>query len=139
VSLTGVHKQLLDVFLRYYDTASGLRDGTILAERQRLLRDDTALLQQPQIELLLDWELADRTVEMSCQAVGVPDLASLLAAGLIRDVLRLYRHQSGPCRKPRWPLGRHHQRCWIRQDRSVLLPVLARLVMESRSWARSRR
>src|SRR5260370_39211375 len=94
LSLTGVHDELLDVFLRYYDTAYGLRDEAIMAERQRLLRGGATLLQEPYIELLPDWELADSTtVGASCRAAGVQDLAGRLRAGLMRGVPRLYRHQ----------------------------------------------
>jgi ATP-dependent helicase YprA (DUF1998 family) len=139
LSLTGVHDQLLDVFLRYYDTAYGLRDETIMAERQRLLRGGTTLLQQPYTELLPDWALADSTVSESCQTAGAPELTGLLGAGLLRDVPRLYRHQEQALQESL--AGRHvviTSGTGSGKTEAFLLPVLARLVIESRSWPRPR-
>lgn len=135
LSLADVHDQLLDVFLRYYDTAYGLRDDGIVAQRQLLLRGGTTLLQQPYIELLPDWSLADTDIESSCQAAGVPELAGLLAEGLMRDVTRLYRHQEQALRQSL--SGRHvviTSGTGSGKTEAFLLPVLVRLVIESRSW-----
>lgn len=135
LNLTGVHDQLLDVFLRYYDTAYELRDETIMAERQRLLRGGTTLLQQPYIELIPDWKSADSTISATCQAAAVPDLAGLLAAGLMRDVPHLYHHQEQALLESL--AGRHvviTSGTGSGKTEAFLLPVLARLVIESRSW-----
>jgi hypothetical protein len=67
LSLTRLHDQLLDVFLRYYDTAYNLRDEGIMAERQQLLREGSTLLQQPYVELLPDWEQASGSLAQSCE------------------------------------------------------------------------
>ena len=72
LSLTAVQDQLLEVFLRYYDTAYGLRDDGIVTERRALLRGDTTLLQQPYVELLPDWAPADADVPSSCRSAGAP-------------------------------------------------------------------
>ena len=139
LSLTGVHNQLLDVFLRYYDTAYNLREDNLMVERQRLLRGGTTLLQEPFIELLPDWEPADNPLAESCEVAGVPDLAGLVAAGLMRDVPRLYRHQELALQQS---LDGHHvvitSGTGSGKTEAFLLPILARLVIESRSWTQPR-
>jgi Lhr-like helicase len=137
LSLNGVHDQLLEVFLRYYDTAYNLRDDTIMAERQSLLRGDRTLLQEPYIEVLPEWEPADGPVAASCAAAGLPDLDGLLAAGLLRDVPRLYRHQEEALQESM--AGRHvviTSGTGSGKTEAFLLPVLARLVTESQAWPR---
>ena len=137
LSLTDVHDQLLEVFLRYYDTAYNLRDDNIMAERQSLLRGGATLLQEPFIELLPDWELADNPLAVSCGAAEAPDLAGLVAAGLMRGVPRLYRHQEQALQESL--AGRHvviTSGTGSGKTEAFLLPVLARLVIESRSWTR---
>ena len=137
LNLTRLHDQLLEVFLRYYDTAYNLRDDGIMGERRHLFRRGTTLLQQPYVELLPDWELADSPLVMSCKAAGVPDLAALVSAGLMRDVPRLYRHQEKALEESL--AGRHvviTSGTGSGKTEAFLLPVLARLVMESRAWPR---
>src|SRR5260370_36555625 len=136
LSLKGVHAQLLEVFLRYYDTAYGLRDEDIMAERGDLLRGGNTLLQQPFIELLPDWARAESDVASSCRSAEVPELAGLLDAGLMRDVKHLYRHQQQALLQSL--SGRHvviTSGTGSGKTEAFLLPVLARLAIESRSWA----
>jgi ATP-dependent helicase YprA (DUF1998 family) len=136
LSVAGVRDQLLDVFLRYYDTAYGLRDEDIMAEREDLLRGGNTLLQQPYIELLPDWAQAESDVASSCRAAEVPELAGLLEAGLMGEVSHLYRHQEQALLQSL--SGRHvviTSGTGSGKTEAFLLPVLARLTMESRSWA----
>lgn len=137
LSLTRLHDQLLDVFLRYYDTAYSLRDEGIMAERQRLLRNGTTLLQQPYVELLPEWESASGSVAQSCHEAGVPELAGLLDAGLMHGVPNMYWHQHEALQTSM--NGRHvviTSGTGSGKTEAFLLPVLARLVAESRDWPR---
>jgi ATP-dependent helicase YprA (DUF1998 family) len=137
LSLTRLHDQLLDVFLRYYDTAYNLRDEGILAERQRLLREGSTLLQQPYVELLPDWEQARGSLAQSCENARVPELAGLLNAGLMHGVSHMYWHQHEALQKS--ISGRHvviTSGTGSGKTEAFLLPVLARLVAESRDWCR---
>ena len=137
LSLTKLHDQLLDVFLRYYDTAYNLRDEGIMAERQRLLRNGTTLLQQPYIELLPEWEPARGLLAQSCGDARVPELAGLLDAGMMRGVPRLYWHQHEALQRS--VNGRHvviTSGTGSGKTEAFLLPILARLVAESRDWPR---
>jgi Lhr-like helicase len=139
LSLTALQNQLLEVFLRYYDTAYGLRDDGVLAERRTLLRGDSTLLQRPYVELLPDWAPASADVAASCRSAGVPEMAGLLATGLLRGVPRLYLHQEQALLQSLD--GRHvvlTSGTGSGKTEAFLLPVLARLVMESRTWPQPR-
>jgi ATP-dependent helicase YprA (DUF1998 family) len=139
LSLSGMQDQLQEVFLRYYDTAYGLRDDNIMAERRNLLCGKATLLQAPYVELLPDWAPADAPVAASCASAGVPELADLIAAGLMGDVPHLYRHQEQALLESL--AGRHvviTSGTGSGKTEAFLLPVLARLVMESRSWTQPR-
>jgi Lhr-like helicase len=128
--------QLVQVFLRYYDTAYGLRDEQVMAERRALLERGTTLLQEPFLELLPEWRPAARDLADSCAAAKVPDLSGLLAAGLMEGVPRLYAHQEKALLSSL--TGRHvvvTSGTGSGKTEAFLLPVLARLTAESASWA----
>lgn len=128
--------QLVQVFLRYYDTAYGLRDENVMAERRALLEQGTTLLQEPFLELLPEWRTAARDLDQSCAAAGSPELSGLLAAGLLDGVPRLYQHQEQALLSSL--VGRHvvvTSGTGSGKTEAFLLPVLARLVQESSTWA----
>lgn len=128
--------QLVQVFLRYYDTAYGLRDDNVMAERRALLEQGTTLLQEPFLELLPEWRPAAHGAPESCAAAGVPELWGLLGAGLLQDVPRLYQHQEQTLLSSL--AGRHvvvTSGTGSGKTEAFLLPVLARLVQDSSTWA----
>lgn len=127
--------QLLQVFLRYYDTAYGLRDDNVMAERRALLQRGTTLLQEPLLELLPEWRSSTRDLVESCKAVGTPELSTLLEAGLLEGVSRLHQHQEEALLSSL--AGRHvvvTSGTGSGKTEAFLLPVLARLVQESSTW-----
>ncbi|SNS38961.1 Helicase conserved C-terminal domain-containing protein [Geodermatophilus pulveris] len=135
LSVDTLSRDLTDTFLRYYDTAYGLRDQAIMSERRDLLSHQSALFQEPFLELLPDYVLADTDLSGSCQQAGVPDLAGLAQAGLLAGRDRLFAHQDRALRDA--VAGRHTvitSGTGSGKTEAFLLPVLARLVRESASW-----
>ncbi len=133
--LTSLRDELVDVFLRYYDTAYGLRDESVMAERRALLERGTTLLQEPFLELLPEWRAAARDLPDSCAAAGVPELSTLLEAGLLRGVPHLYQHQEDALVSSL--SGRHvvvTSGTGSGKTEAFLLPVLARLAREGQRW-----
>src|SRR5664279_5680143 len=96
--LNQLKDQLVRVFLRYYDTAYGLRDTDVMAERRTLLEGGATLLQEPFIELLPDWLPAEQDLMGSCADLDVPQFHELLSVGLLDGVSRLYEHQDAALR-----------------------------------------
>ncbi|CCH89535.1 DEAD/DEAH box helicase [Modestobacter italicus] len=136
MSVEALSHDLTDTFLRYYDTAYGLRDEAIMRERRELLRGQSALFQEPFLELLPDYVLADADLAASCQRAGVPELAGLAAAGLLAGRDRLFAHQERALQEAL--SGRHTvvtSGTGSGKTEAFLLPVLARLVRESASWS----
>lgn len=135
LGMTRLRNQLVEVFLRYYDTAYGLRDESVMAERRAVLEQGSTLLQEPFLELLPDWCPAGRDVAASCAAAGVPELTGLLQVGLLDGVPRLYQHQEDALLSSL--SGRHvvvTSGTGSGKTEAFLLPVLARLVTEARGW-----
>ncbi len=130
-----LQRDLTDTFLRYYDTAYGLRDAGVMQERRALLTDQSALFQQPFLELLPDYVLADTDLVGSCTRAGVPELAGLAQAGLLAGRDRLFAHQDQALQAAL--AGRHTvvtSGTGSGKTEAFLLPVLARLVRESAGW-----
>ena len=137
LNVGALQRDLVDTFLRYYDTAYKLRDPDVVRERRTLLTEQSALFQEPFLELLPDYVRADGDLDISCRNAGVPDLAGLARAGLLAGRDRLFAHQE---RALTAALAGQHvvvtSGTGSGKTEAFLLPVLARLVQESVGWAR---
>jgi len=137
LNVAALSSGLIETFLRYYDTAYKLRDPDVVSERQRLLTDraQSALFQEPFLELLPDYVQATSDLAGSCKRAGVPDLAGLARAGLLAGRDRLFAHQEQALTAA---LGGQHvvvtSGTGSGKTEAFLLPVLARLVRESAGW-----
>jgi DEAD/DEAH box helicase domain-containing protein len=138
--------EIQEMLLSYIDTAYWLADEDIVAERRRLLSEPGTLFQEPLIEPVLPYPGT------------VPALDTCLEVGLARDEgLLLLRSVFGDIGGPGMLL-REHQANALRvsllgdgevvhpvvtsgtgsgKTESFLLPVLARLIKESRAWSAS--
>ncbi|MBU5423420.1 DEAD/DEAH box helicase [Cellulomonas hominis] len=138
-----VGRSINETLLRYIDTAFYLRDDGLRTERRRRLLEDVRLLPEPLLEPVLPYDGVVDAIE-ACREVGLAqDEASWLVHGLfgtsLGDDVRLRRHQAealavafavaGPS-NPVVTSGTGSGK-----TESFLLPVLARLLVEARSWA----
>jgi len=142
---TTVMSQVRDVTLSYVDTAFWLNHPGVMAERRDLLSEPGALFQDPLLEPVIPYDGTD-DAHAACATAGLTtDEARLLLAGLFGPAyhpgLRLRRHQaealtsslSGPeVLHPVITSGTGSGK-----TESFLLPVLARLLLESRGWGAS--
>ncbi|WP_439939896.1 DEAD/DEAH box helicase [Nocardia sp. N13] len=138
-----VVSEIQETLLSYIDTAYWLADGDVMDERRRLLSQPGTLFQEPLIEPVLPYPGT------------IPALDTCLEVGLTRDEgLLLLRSVFGDIGGPDMLL-REHQADALRvsmlgdgtaknpvvtsgtgsgKTESFLLPVLARLIIESRGW-----
>jgi len=129
-------------YLRYFDTAFRLSDPGMMLERQRLITQPGNVFQEPLVEPVLAYP-SNTTIEEACRTVHLPgDIANALGR-MIFDAdgeFRLRDHQAAamtmslrpPSNGPRNPIvttgtGSGKTECF-------LLPILARLLTESRTW-----
>ncbi len=141
---TGVHldaiqtfEHLRDAYLRYYDTAFGLADEHLQAERRALLDRDGGVYRKPLLELRPEYESAGHSISESASAAGAdPDLADFLGNGLLRGIPSLYRHQEDALRAG-LKRGKHMAitaGTGSGKTESFLMPVISSLLSESRTW-----
>lgn len=131
-----VHQTLREHLFRYYNTPFGLADAAVERERQVLLDQDGAAYREPWLELLPDYHLATESFEQTCTAVGHPDLAPFGRCGLIPTTIHsLFEHQAQALDS--WAKGRNvvvTAGTGSGKTEAFLLPVIASIVDESRSW-----
>ena len=149
----GVHSDIIENLLLYYDTSFSMKFDGLNDERNNLLRMEGEMAREPYIELLLDYEKSD-----VCPGEGgnlrqklVQDLdfseddatycSNILAAGLFKDWKSnqtLYQHQ--------WDMTisvLHGSPSVITsgtgsgKTESFLLPILLNLLRESRNWSKA--
>ena len=126
-----------EYFLRYYETAFGLRDEAVAAERMELLRSEGAVLREPFLELITDYASAATSMDETFRSLKLPQCFSGLARQLLPpDVSRMYSHQDQALRDSL--AGQHvvvTSGTGSGKTEAFLLPILARLVLESSKWS----
>ena len=138
-----VMAEVRESLLAYVDTAYWLRDPQLIAERRQLLSEPGVLFQEPLLEPVLPYPGTDPAHEV-CRAVGLTDPeADLLLRSVFGDVatsdMRLRAHQAAALRTSMIGLDGATNPVVTSgtgsgKTESFLLPVLARLIVESRDW-----
>lgn len=140
-----VMTEIQETLLSYIDTAYWLADPDVVAERRRLLSAPGTLFQEPLIEPVLPYPGTVPALT-TCEEVGLTkDEGVLLLRSVFGDIggpdMMLREHQaealrvsllgSGAATNPVVTSGTGSGK-----TESFLLPVLARLIIESRGWKR---
>ena len=141
----GVHDALQEAYLRYYDTAFWLRDPGLLAERRALLSQPGVLFTRPLLEPVMPYESTLSIAEVCAQC----DIEASVADALGRIVFgakdgagfRLREHQADALRVGLAGPEAAERNVVVTsgtgsgKTEAFLLPLIARLLVESRSWA----
>jgi len=138
-----LHDALKDGYLRYFDTAFWLRDALMMAERSALMREEGLIFREPLLETLLPYPDGP-TIAAACASAGVDatsarQLARMLFPEAPDRCLRPHQARSleislsSEAGQPRnivvtTGTGSGKTECF-------LLPILARLLTESRQWS----
>jgi len=131
----GLRDYLRDAFLRYYQTAYALRDPGLTAERRALLQDD-GVFAEPYLELMPTYAPSTATVTEMFAACGVGEAAGFVSSGLM-PYERAFTHQEQSLRHAL--AGRDvvvTSGTGSGKTEAFLLPIITRLVRESRTWSR---
>ena len=134
-------ERLVDLYLRYLDSAMPLRDDTLIRERRELFHRPGVIYQEPLIEFVPRYEEI-ATLAKACRQLGISDeLADFSGRGLFPQSRRLYQHQLDALRivtKDRLNLvvttgtGSGKTECF-------LLPIFEYLLRDARSWTSKQR
>jgi hypothetical protein len=129
-------ENLLEHYMRYYETPFSVRDEMVAAERGELLRTEGEIHREPWLEVLPRFRSCDRTIAESCQRVGAPEeLAQLAVPGLLPADAQLYLHQEQALAAARE--GKDvvlTAATGAGKTEAFLLPLLASLLEESAGW-----
>lgn len=132
----GMFENLLEHYMRYYETPFSVRDEMIAAERGELLRAEGEIHREPWLEVLPRFRSCGRTIAESCQRVGAPEeLAQLAVPGLLPADAELYLHQEQALTAARE--GKDvvlTAATGAGKTEAFLLPLLASLLDESAGW-----
>lgn len=133
-----LHRQLLDTYMLYVDTPFRLRHPALTSERRQLLQEPGRIQQPPIFEFLPGYEQTPGSLRDAVVASGLqPDVSQFLEAGLWRHGERPYTHQVASLQLGCNPTANHvvvTTGTGSGKTECFLLPVLARLAEESRTW-----
>ncbi|KAB7753964.1 DEAD/DEAH box helicase [Mycolicibacterium mucogenicum] len=136
----GLFERLRDTYFRYYGTPFRLANDKLNAERRARLDRAGGAWQHPLFEARPRYESAGHTIAESCQVSGAdPDLAAFVSLGMFKNIPSLYWHQEKALEAalrgddiaaiPGTGSGK---------TETLFLPVIARLLAESRNWKPTR-
>lgn len=135
--LAGGHARLSEIYRLYVESAFPFRYPALDAERRCALRDSDVLAQEPLVEPVPMYPVADCTLTGAAQRLGTEYAGlSALAAGLLPPTVQLYEHQWASLNAVitskrdlvvTTGTGSGKTECF-------LLPLLAELAKESQSW-----
>lgn len=134
LTVLGASEYLKNALLRYYGTAYELRDNSISAEREALMRNPGTAFAEPFVESMPSYRQAAETLDEALSRHGMPHAASLIRSGLL-PYERPYLHQLEALDESL--AGRDviiGTGTGSGKTESFLLPVVARLVEEASRW-----
>lgn len=131
----GVRDAMQESFTKYYETAYRLRDENIARERRHLLNTTSRVFAEPYLELIPDYPKSLRSTSDILQNLGIPEAVGFLKSGLLPFDSPLFAHQEFALEESL--RGRDvviTSGTGSGKTEAFLLPVLTRLIKESRNW-----
>lgn len=124
---------LRNALIKYYETAYELRDESVIRERAEILANE-ATFADPYVELIPQYSASQSTIDGLFAGLGIPEGADLVRRGLL-PYERPYDHQAQALlRSMAGEPVVVTSGTGSGKTESFLLPIVARLVRESRSW-----
>lgn len=131
-----IFNELRDSYLRYYESAFDLRDDTLAKERRSLLSQEGIIYREPYIELVPRYKLSGKSISHGIQELNIhSQVAEFIQLGLFPSNRQLYTHQWET-----WKASWEGQNTIVTsgtgsgKTEAFLIPIIARLVEESRNW-----
>lgn len=129
----GIHQNLRDLYIRYYETPFAVRDEGVEKERHERLLEEGAISREPWLEPIPPYANTGRPLGASVAHAGAPAaLVELATCGLIPEGRELYTHQEEALTAA--ASGKHvviTAGTGSGKTESFLLPVFAQLLQEA--------
>jgi len=139
-----VYREIVDAYLRYFDTAFWLRDPALMRERRGLLTRGDMVAADVLLEPVLPYDGVTPLAEACAKAGLRPEVADQLGKALFNadETFRLRQHQAEALVRSasRGPSSRAGHNVVVTSStgsgktEAFLLPVLGRLLEEAASW-----
>lgn len=131
-----IFQDMLEAYIRFYESQIYIRHPQIAKERSELLRQEGKVYREPFLELIPSYQFAGKRLDEASRELELPsDLAEFAAFGLFPSERDLYQHQYNTLRA--YKSGKHviiTSGTGSGKTECFLLPVVASLLEESRRW-----
>jgi len=132
---------LLDLYLRYLDSALPLRQSSLMHERRKLFSNPGTIFQPPFFEFIQRYQEAETLADIGRAAGLNPDFDEFAACGLFPRARKLYEHQKTSI----LDVAVHKKHLVVTtgtgsgKTECFMLPMIESLVRESASWSSANR
>jgi ATP-dependent helicase YprA (DUF1998 family) len=88
-------QNLLDLYVKYYESRFALRHEALAAERHRMLMKEKRIYREPYIEVVPPYHSSTQTLAEVASDLNIsPEFGEFAACGLFPKDINLYTHQA---------------------------------------------
>jgi len=134
--IDGIFTDLVDSYIRYFESQFNIRHPQILQERRELLRTESKIFREPHLEFLPHYVSSGMNIQNAARTLGLEgEFAKFIELGLFRPDMELYQHQFDVLKA--FLEGKNvviTSGTGSGKTESFMLPLLYSILQESKKW-----